>query len=83
MTHEKYISTGGTAGWSKFNKSDLLNTMVQPESSWATRALPCDTTLWPGTRCDTCCRAISVWSVCGVKLLKFLSIFSTVSVGKS
>lgn len=26
-----------TVGWSKFNKSDLPNTMVKPESSWATR----------------------------------------------
>lgn len=38
------LSTWRTVGWSKFNKSDLPNTMAQePKSSWATRTQPSKT----------------------------------------
>lgn len=61
LSHETAVCVSSWAqeAWSKFNKSDLLNTMVEPKSSWATRTLP-SKTQWPRTRCDTCCRACGV-----------------------
>lgn len=52
------LNTWRTVGWSKFNKSDLPNTMVEPKSSWATRTQPLKTQYYgPGpdvTRRRTC-----------------------------
>lgn len=48
------LSTGGLV-----QIQQILNTMVEPKSSWATRTLP-SKTQWPRTRCDTCCRACGV-----------------------